>query len=158
MFFRKKKKLKKMQLEHSVHSDLLGMICWVEIPATDVKRAVNFYKKVFKCDFDYQVFNDIGYAFFKSNNTNIKGTIAQVDKINEGVGPIIFFKVEGFMTSVLKEIPKNGGAILQEKEMIKNAVNANTNSITTNFIDGKIGYFAKFKDSEGNVFCLYSNS
>ncbi len=156
MFFKKKKKNNDQQQEKYHYRDLLNLVCWVEIPATDVKRAVKFYKKVFNCDFNYQVFNDIGYAFFKGNN--LKGTIVQVKEIPKGAGPIIFFKAEGFITSVLKAIPENGGEIIKEKEMVKNAENDTTNAIPTNFIDGNIGYFAKFKDSEGNLFGLYSNS
>ncbi len=157
MFFKKKKKDSSTNQQKKYnYRDILNLVCWLEIPATDVKRAVKFYKKVFKCDFNYQVFNEIGYAFFKSEH--LKGTIVQVDEIPQGAGPILFFNVEGFMPSVLQAIPENGGEIIKEKEMVKNAENDATNTIQTNAIDGNIGYFARFKDSEGNVFGLYSNS
>lgn len=159
MFFKNlfgKKEVKSLKSNH--HRDLMNMICWIEIPATNIKRAINFYKSVFNCDFDYQVFNDIGYAFFKGKEDAFKGTLVETKSFKPGDGPLLFFKVEGFMTSALKNVPLFGGKVIQDKVMIKNMVNDTTNAIVQNFIDGKVGYYAKIEDSEGNVMVLYSNS
>lgn len=155
--FNKNKEVKPVKKE-AYHRDLMSMICWIEIPAINIKRAINFYKGVFNCDFDYQVFNDVGYAFFKGKDEAFKGTLVETKSFKPGEGPLLFFKVEGFMTSALKNVPLHGGKILKNKEMIKNIENDTTNAIVNNYIDGKVGYYAKIEDSEGNVMVLYSNS
>ncbi|PKP45007.1 MAG: hypothetical protein CVT95_09815 [Bacteroidetes bacterium HGW-Bacteroidetes-12] len=156
-FFNKNKEIKPLKKD-AYHRDLMDMICWIEIPTENIKRAINFYKGVFNCDFDYQVFNDIGYAFFKGNGDAFKGTLVESKTFKPGDGILLFFKVEGFMTSALKNVPLFGGKIIHEKTMIKNIVNETTNAIINNYIDGKVGYYAKIEDSEGNVMVLYSNS
>jgi len=156
MFFRKRKK--EQIIERLPYTDFFDLICWVEIPVKDIKRALKFYKEVFDCDFDFKLFNNVGFAFFKSNNTKVKGTLIQTDKTVNFSGPLLFLKVTGKMTSILNKVPENGGKIIKPKEMVKNATSETTSDITPNFIDGNIGYYAKIEDTEGNQFALYSNS
>lgn len=161
MFFKNlftKNKVANLIKTDTYHRDLMSMICWVEIPAKNIKRAISFYKNVFNCDFDYQVFNDVGYAFFKGKEDTFKGTLVESTELKSGNGLLLYFKVEGFMTIALKNVPLFGGKIVQDKAMIKNMINESTNAIVKNFIDGEVGYFAKIEDSEGNLMVLYSNS
>lgn len=156
LFKRNKPEHKKQ--EKSYHNDVLSRICWLEIPVNDIKRATNFYKNVFKSEFEYQVFNDVGYAFFKGVDGTFKGTLVETNQLIKGNGILLFIKVEGFMTTALKNTPLYGGEILEDKKMITNKVDDHTSIIANNFIDGGLGYVAKIKDSEGNVMVLYSNS
>ncbi|MDT8412111.1 MAG: hypothetical protein RQ875_06615 [Vicingaceae bacterium] len=153
-----KKKENKPSNTNVHHRDLMRMICWMEIPVKDIKRAINFYKNVFKSEFEYQVFNNVGYAFFKSIDGSFKGTLIETNQPINGNGILLFIKVEGFVTTALKNVPLFGGEILEDKKMITNKVDDQTSIIANNFIDGGLGYVAKIKDSEGNVMVLYSNS
>ena len=127
LFSRNRSELKKQ--ESSNHNDVLSRICWLEIPVNDIKRATSFYKNVFKSEFEYQVFNDVGYAFFKGVDGTFKGTLVETNQLIKGNGILLFIKVEGFMTAALKNVPLFGGEILEDKKMITNKVDDHTSII-----------------------------
>lgn len=134
-------------------------IVWFEIPANDFFRATVFYYKVFGFKIEEMEVNGIKHGFFQFKKGQIKGAIVEYKEEIKG-GPILFFDGTPSIRDLEKRIVENGGEILVSKTLIKNQ---NTESgdciLPNNFIDGKdIGYFAYFKDSEGNKMALYANS
>lgn len=135
------------------------IIVWFEIPALDFKRAVTFYSKVFRFEINELVINDQNHGIFKFKDGQIKGAIVESKDEIKG-GTVLFFDGNPSMRELEKRIIENGGEVLVSKTLIKNQLTESGESILPhNFIDGKdVGYFAYFKDSEGNKMGLYSNS
>jgi hypothetical protein len=62
------------------------------------------------------------------------------------------------MSSVLERVELCGGTIIQGKKLIRNEMSDGRFIIPKTLIDGNVGYFSHFKDTEGNQIGLYSNS
>ena len=58
----------------------------------------------------------------------------------------------------IREVEKCGGQVTMRKTMLKKKTKDGQIIITSNLIDGELGYYAEFVDCEGNRICLYSNS
>ncbi|MDQ3189957.1 MAG: hypothetical protein M3Q58_00020 [Bacteroidota bacterium] len=135
------------------------LVSWIEIPAIDFHRAVKFYSKVFRIDFTMEEFHNLPHAIFPANESpGVNGAIVET-KMDQvlGNGPVLFFSTFD-MPSTLDLIENNGGKVLQHKTLIKNTTKEGEVTIPKTLIDGNVGYFAYFKDSEGNKMGLYSNS
>ncbi|QGY46880.1 VOC family protein [Maribellus comscasis] len=115
------------------------LISWVEIPATDFERAVEFYRSVLKTDL--QVI-DCGFekmACFP----NGEGAISLTPGFNPGKdGALVSFNLEKDLDGAIKRVKENNGTIVQTKTKIE--------------AEGR-GYFALFIDSEGNKAGLYGD-
>ena len=139
------------------------LISWFEIPVYDFKRGLLFYSKVFKhLDFDVTEFNGIPHAIFKPTNSSrefvMSGALVKYEKKNEqGCGPVLFFDANLGMEDMLNRIQEYGGTIIKNKSLIKNKLEDGRTVIPKNLIDGNVGYYAYFSDSEGNKIGLYSN-
>lgn len=139
-----------------------NLISWFEIPVYDLERAIKFYTSVFRIlEFERTGFNGIPMAVFKSNSANrtftTSGVLVQNKKV-DGDGPILFFNANLGMTDILDRIENAGGKLLVKKTLIKNADSTGKVVIPKTLIDGNVGYFAIFEDTEGNKMALYSNS
>lgn len=135
------------------------MVAWFEIPAEDIDRAVNFYAAVFDYRFRVENFNGAKFAVFSSlSNASVKGTIMEVkEKPKENAGTVLFFYVPD-ITTTLDKILESNGEVIQPKKIMKNVNAQGEVTIAKTLIDNNTGYFAYFKDSEGNKMGLYSNS
>ncbi|HXB39716.1 MAG TPA: hypothetical protein VNZ49_04190 [Bacteroidia bacterium] len=139
------------------------LITWFEIPVFDFKRGLFFYSKVFRhLEFDITEFNGIPHAIFKNSNTGadfiMAGALVEYKKKPEsGHGPVLFFDANLGMDDILKRIEQNGGTIVKNKTLIKNQLEDGRTIIPKTLIDGNVGYYAYFTDSEGNKMGLYSN-
>ena len=139
------------------------LISWFEIPVYDFKRGLLFYQKVFQhLDFDITEFNGIPHAIFKPANGHgefaMSGALVKYEKKNEqGCGPILFFDANLGMGDMLDRIKLCGGVVIKDKSLIKNKLEDGRTIIPKNLIDGNVGYYAYFLDSEGNNMGLYSN-
>ncbi|MEP7254012.1 MAG: VOC family protein [Ginsengibacter sp.] len=112
-----------------------GKVCYMEIPATDIRASADFYEKVF------------AWKIRKDNEGNISfdDTVGQISgmwvigrKPSAETGILISIMVTS-AADTLKLIAKNGGKIIREPEG-----------------DGEV--IALFSDPAGNVFCLYQSS
>lgn len=115
------------------------LISWVEIPATDFERAVNFYSTILKTHL--QIF-DCGQekmACFP----NGEGAISYSPGFNPGKnGALVSFNVGKDLDEAIDRIKENNGIIIRPKAKIE--------------VEGR-GYFAVFIDSEGNKVGLYGD-
>jgi uncharacterized protein len=140
------------------------LITWFEIPVFDFDRGVNFYSNVFRhISFDLADFNGVRHAIFKSAvpSSPLKMTGALVETQDKGAnlcGPVLFFDANLGMSHILQAIKAYGGEIILEKTLIRNLREDGSIVIPKTQIDGSSGYYAYFKDSEGNKMGLYSNS
>lgn len=140
----------------------MKLIQWFEIPVENLDRAVEFYKNVFRVDFEIHLFSGMRHAIFKSDlneSLELSGALVEIGRFNEDqIGPILFFNANGVMTDMLDAIDANGGKVLLKKTLIRNVNIDGSFVIPKTLIDGNEGYFAYVSDSEGNKLGLYSHS
>lgn len=115
------------------------LIIWVEIPAKNIERAVQFYNKVLKLDLEVLDFGEEKMACFP----NGEGAISQSPGFNPSKnGVLVNFDAERDLNDVLNIVPEAGGEIVQQKTKIE--------------AEGR-GYFALIIDTEGNKIGLYED-
>lgn len=132
---------------------------WFEIPATDFLRATDFYEKVFNVKISKTKFNGVSHGIFQLKEGQTSGAIVNVEALPEkGYGPVIFFNGYGNISLILENVVDHGGTIIKKKTLIKNLMEDGSSVIPRTLIDGAVGYYAYFYDSEGNKMGLYSNS
>lgn len=134
-----------------------GQVVWFEIPVTDLERAILFYTKILSIKIEKKNFLDKEHGVFNCDRETTKGVLVIKENYNPGSGIILFFYVVNLSESLAK-VEKYGGKVLVEKTLIKQKTSGSYLAISSNLIDGKIGYFSEFLDCEGNRICLYSNS
>jgi predicted enzyme related to lactoylglutathione lyase len=115
------------------------LITWVEIPATDIERAANFYSQLLETEIKPMDFGEEKMACFP----NGEGAISQAPgfKPSEN-GVLVSIDTGKPLDESLKTVTKAGGKIVQPKTKIE--------------AEGR-GYFALIIDSEGNKIGLYQD-
>ncbi|MCU4177392.1 VOC family protein [Carboxylicivirga sp. N1Y90] len=112
---------------------------WVEIPASNFQRAIDFYSTVFGLTFKVMDCGTEQMAFFP----NGEGAISFAPGFTPSdKGVLVSINVESEIDKTIVLIQKNNGKIVIPKTKIE--------------AEGK-GYFATFIDSEGNQLGLYGN-
>ena len=115
------------------------LISWVEIPATDFPRAVNFYQKVLELELEALDFGEEKMACFPSG----EGAISQAPNFEPSKkGVLVSLNTEDDLDGTLQRITAAGGVVVKPKTKIE--------------AEGR-GYFALFQDCEGNTLGLYGN-
>lgn len=115
------------------------IISWVEIPATDIYRAVKFYNSLLGLELKVLDFGEEKMACFPGD----EGAISQSPGFKPGRdGTLISLNAGRDLDKALDRIPGLGGAVLKQKMKIE--------------AEGR-GYFALFTDTEGNQLGLYGD-
>lgn len=115
------------------------IISWVEIPATDFYRAVDFYKKVLNIELEALDFGHEKMACLPGD----EGAISQAQDFKPSTdGPIISLNAGDDIDGMISRVEENGGKIIRSKTKIE--------------AEGR-GYFALFTDSEGNRLGIYGD-
>ena len=112
-----------------------GKICYVEIPAIEVKRSASFYKNIFGWHLRER---DNGEIAFDDAVGEVSGIWVTGRKPSTEPGVLISIMVDN-VASTLEAIMAQGGKITQP-------VGMDAPEIT-----------ARFSDPAGNVFCLYQH-
>ena len=113
------------------------LFAWVEIPAEDIERAVEFYNSILNLSMKVLDFGKEQVACFP----NDEGAISLAEGFTPSKdGVLVSFNTGDNLDAVINRIAKNGGEILIGKTKIE--------------AEGR-GYFATFIDSEGNRVGLY---
>jgi predicted enzyme related to lactoylglutathione lyase len=115
------------------------LITWVEIPATQIERAIKFYNSLLHLNLEVMDFGTEKMACFPNN----EGAISQAPDFNPSEnGTLVSFTVENGLDSTLESVTELGGKIIQQKTKIE--------------AEGR-GFFALILDSEGNKIGLYED-
>ncbi|MBU6371864.1 MAG: VOC family protein [Alphaproteobacteria bacterium] len=112
---------------------------YVEIPVTDMPRAIAFYSAVFQMELTRETIDGYEMALFPgaAGRPGAIGALAKGDVYKPALtGPIIYFGVDD-IDPVLARAVANGGRVLYAKKAI-----------------GANGFVAEFQDSEGNRIAL----
>lgn len=116
------------------------LITWFEIPVADIKRAVDFYSKVFGWEIEITEAGSHQYAFFSYPENRTGGSLTRGENYDPGpLGPVIFLYGGRNLDKPLSRVEKAGGKILMSKQSV-----------------GEHGYTAWFLDTEGNRIGMHS--
>lgn len=114
-----------------------------EIAATDITRAVKFYKTILDIEIELMEMSQMKMGVFPVENQPTFGVIIQAEGYNPSAqGVTIYLNGGDDLQVILDRVEKNGGKILTPK---------------TPHID-ESGFFALFIDSEGNRLGLHSTN
>ncbi|WP_374128082.1 VOC family protein [Sphingomonas sp. 28-62-11] len=114
-------------------------IAYVEIPVTDLDRAVAFYTAVFGFALERQTIDGYDMALFPAAEgaTGASGALVKGDVYVPGkTGPIVYFGVAD-IDAVIARAKAHGAKILYDKKDV-----------------GAFGFVAEIEDSEGNRIAL----
>lgn len=118
-----------------------NLINWFEIPATNFKRAVAFYKVILGVEIKEAEMFGTKMGFFPSNGKNVSGAIVQGDDYKPSSEGILAYLNGGKdLQLVLDKIESNNGKIIVPKTQIS----------------PEMGYFGMFIDTEGNKVAVHS--
>jgi len=119
----------------------MSVLSWFEIPAIDVRRATAFYEAIFDIT---TIPEDIGDGDVKSifpTETGVTGAISQGPSwtpSSEGI--MVYFDAGDDLQVVLDRVVDAGGEIVEPKQTV----------------DATSGYWARVRDTEGNIIGLLS--
>ena len=115
------------------------LISWVEIPATNMDRAVKFYNALLGLNLEILDFGEEKMACFPGD----EGAISLAPDFSPSKdGVLVSLNVGDGLEDALITIKNQGGSIVKPKTKIE--------------AEGR-GYFALFMDSEGNKVGLYGD-
>ena len=112
-----------------------GKICYIEIPATDISRSVDFYQKVFGWNVRKR---GNGSTAFDDGVGQVSGTWVLGRPPSMSPGLMIYIMVDS-VAATIDRVTANGGTIVQP-------LGADAPEIT-----------ARFADPAGNILGLYQN-
>jgi predicted enzyme related to lactoylglutathione lyase len=110
-----------------------GKICYIEMPATDLQRSVNFYSKVFGWQIRRR---GDGSTAFDDTTGEVSGTWVIGRPASSSPGLLFYIMVDS-VTATIDAVLAHGGEIVQP-------IGADAPEIT-----------ARFRDPGGNVIGLY---
>jgi predicted enzyme related to lactoylglutathione lyase len=115
------------------------LVSWVEIPAEDFKRAVNFYNTILEIELEEIDCGEEKMACFPSGD----GAVSFAPGFNPSKdGILVSLNTGNDLDNTMLRIEKNGGKVIKPKTKIQ--------------AEGR-GYFSLFIDSEGNKVGLYGD-
>lgn len=118
-------------------------IAWFEIPAADLERAIHFYESVLQVSLHRETMGPMHMALFPKADTDpVGGCLIRMEQGQQpgSTGNIVYLTAGDDLAGPLARVEPAGGAVLVPKTLITE----------------QIGYFALFRDSEGNHVGLYS--
>jgi hypothetical protein len=129
-----------VQQDRLIRADV-NMVCWFEIPMTDVARARTFYERTLGITLTPQPMGEYEMLMFPAehNQLGAGGCLMKGPKMEPcHKGTTVYFNVTDIETA-LARTRQNGGEVVVEKTSI-----------------GEHGFFAILKDTEGNHVGLHS--
>lgn len=120
-----------------------NLINWFEVPATDFKRAVSFYKEILGVEIKETEMFGTKMGFFPTDGTNVSGAIVQGEDYKPSTDGILAYLNGGNdLQIVLDKVEPNNGKIIVPKTLIS----------------PEMGYFGLFIDTEGNKMAVHSSN
>ena len=120
---------------------LINALNWFEIPVKDFERARKFYSTIYDYEMPTMAMGETTLGFFLVEQGGIGGAIAFGPgyEVSEA-GALIYLNGGKNLQVVLDKVEGAGGNIVAQKTLITN----------------ELGFYATFKDTEGNKVALHS--
>lgn len=116
-------------------------INWVEIPAVNIERAAAFYSKLFDTSLSVVDSGSRKLVVLPYEPGGVGASLNQTQNFPPGdKGPLVYLNAGDDLTPMLNRIEGAGGQIISPKADL-----------------GGTGFYAMFRDSEGNVVALMSS-
>lgn len=116
------------------------LLAWFEIPANNIARAQKFYESIFKIKMSFEENEHYKTAFFPIHKDRVGGSLVKGPGYTPGgEGSKVFLNGHPDLQIILDQVEQAGGEILVPKSPM-----------------GPSGFFAWFKDTEGNKIALHS--
>jgi predicted enzyme related to lactoylglutathione lyase len=117
------------------------LLNWVEIPVTNMNRAISFYRELLSVDLQEMKLGDNDYALFAiKNHFNTGCLVKGSGYVPRTEGVVVYLNGGDDLSEALSRVEKAGGKILLKKT----------------FLSEEAGHIAYFKDTEGNKIGLHS--
>jgi len=115
-------------------------LVWFDLPVTDLKRAIIFYKTVFKVELQEMENGPNKMAFFPFEAGVVSGALIEgPDYVPSDSGTIVYLNGGKDLSDPLGRVEAAGGSIVMEKTDV-----------------GDNGFIARFKDLDGNIVALHN--
>jgi len=117
------------------------MIAWIEIPVIDLERATAFYADVFRLTFEREDIGDGNPKSLFPASSGISGALSQgPDWTPSRDGVLLYLSGGDDLQVVLDRVVAAGGSVAEPKQAV----------------DATSGFWARFRDTEGNILGLLS--
>jgi uncharacterized protein len=117
------------------------LLNWVEIPVSNMKRAVSFYGELLGLELNEMKLGPNDYALFSVEDRFNTGALVKGEGYVPSMdGAVVYLNGGKDLSKVLARVNKAGGKILLEKT----------------FLSKEAGHIGYFKDTEGNKIGLHS--
>lgn len=116
-------------------------IVWVDIPVSDLDRAIRFYSGVLGAPVTKEGGPGFAFGLLPHSGAEVGGCLylPESDNAPSRVGPLIYLNAEGRLHSAVEAVAANGGQVLQDIHEI-----------------GPHGFCAIVLDSEGNRIAIHA--
>ena len=119
---------------------MANALTWLEIPTSDLGRAVKFYETVLGIHLKREVFGGTPMAIFPASMEDAGGALVQqLGRAPSGDGTLIYLDAAGKLDACLSRVAAAGGTVVSGRTDI-----------------GDPGYIAVLRDTEGNLVALHS--
>ena len=117
------------------------LVNWVEIPVSNMKRAVSFYGELLGLELHEMQLGPNEYALFSVKDRYNTGGLVKGDGYKPSTeGTVVYLNGGNDLSKLLGRVKKAGGKILLDKT----------------FLSKEAGYIGYFSDTEGNKIGLHS--
>ncbi|EMY71938.1 VOC family protein [Leptospira vanthielii] len=114
----------------------------VEIPVSDLSRAVSFYQAILSVSIERMTMGDTEMGVLPATEGSVNVVLVKgKDYIPTNNGVLIYLNIGNDLQPALEKVEKNGGKVLLPKTEIS----------------PEMGYYAMFVDSEGNKIGMHSH-
>lgn len=119
---------------------MANAISWFELPSNNFQRAVQFYGEVLKAELQPMDMPGAKMAFFPTTDNGVGGCVIHGDGTKPSAeGALVYLNGGEDLAEPLSRVQTAGGEVLVPKTSI-----------------GEFGFFAVFKDTEGNRVAFHS--
>lgn len=120
-----------------------NLISWVEIPATNIKRAIKFYQSILDVKIEQADMFGTKMGFFPGGPGVVAGAIVQGEgQVPSQEGLTVYLNGGNDLQNVLGKVETAGGKVILPKTQIS----------------PEHGYMGMFIDTEGNKMAVHSNN
>jgi predicted enzyme related to lactoylglutathione lyase len=120
---------------------MTNRIVWVDIPVSDLDRAIQFYSAVLGEHISKEGGPGFAFGLLPHSGGDVGGCLylPEADNLPSKVGPLIYLNAEGRLNLAIEAVLANGGQVLQPIHEI-----------------GPHGFRAVILDTEGNRIAIHA--